>query len=63
MSFPIVALGEVVKYRKDFIQIDDLANYKRCRVQLHAQGIGGEDRGGAGAEEEGGGGGGGDLGE
>ncbi len=39
MSFPMVVLGEVVKYRKNFIQIDDLENYKRCRVQLHAQGI------------------------
>lgn len=39
MSFPMVALGEVVRYIKDFIQIDDLENYKRCRVQLHAKGI------------------------
>ena len=39
MSFPMVVLGEVVRYIKDFIQIDDLENYKRCRVQLHAQGI------------------------
>lgn len=39
MSFPMVALGEVVRYRNEFIQIDDLKNYKRCRVQLHAQGI------------------------
>ncbi len=39
MSFPMVALGEVVRYIKDFIQIDDLENYKRCRVQLYAQGI------------------------
>src|SRR5574341_251734 len=35
----MVALGEVVRYRNEFIQIDDLKNYKRCRVQLHAQGI------------------------
>lgn len=39
MSFPMVALGEVIKHRNQFIQIDDLGNYKRCRVQLHAQGI------------------------
>ncbi|MCE8424764.1 MAG: restriction endonuclease subunit S [Candidatus Methanoperedens sp.] len=39
MSFPMVALGEVIKHRNQFIQIDDLENYKRCRVQLHAQGI------------------------
>lgn len=39
MSFPMVALGDVVRHRNEFIQIDDLENYKRCRVQLHAQGI------------------------
>ncbi len=39
MSFPMVALGEVIKHRNQFIQIDDLQNYKRCRVRLHAQGI------------------------
>lgn len=37
--FPMVALGEVIEHRKDFIEIDDLQSYKRCRVQLHAQGI------------------------
>ncbi len=35
----MVPLGEVVFHRKEFIQIDDLSKYKRCRVQLHAQGI------------------------
>lgn len=39
MSFPMVALGEVIKHRNQFIQIDDIQNYKRCRVRLHAQGI------------------------
>jgi type I restriction enzyme S subunit len=39
MSFPMVALMEVIKHRNQFIQIDDLENYKRCRVQLHAQGV------------------------
>jgi type I restriction enzyme, S subunit len=34
-----VPLSEVIKHRKEFIQIDDLTTYKRCRVQLHAQGI------------------------
>ena len=34
-----VPFGEVIKHRKEFIQIDDLTAYKRCRVQLHAQGI------------------------
>ena len=37
--WPLVPLGEVVSYRKEFIRIDDLETYKRCRVQLHAQGI------------------------
>lgn len=36
---PLVPLGRVLKERKEFIQIDDLAAYKRCRVQLHARGI------------------------
>lgn len=34
-----VPLGQVLQHRKDFIQIDDKERYKRCRVQLHAQGI------------------------
>jgi type I restriction enzyme S subunit len=34
-----VRLGEVLRYRKEFITIDDLATYKRPRVQLHAEGI------------------------
>lgn len=38
-KWPVVPLGQVVKYRKEFIHIDDLQIYKRCRVQLHAQGI------------------------
>lgn len=37
--WPLVPLGDVVTHRKEFIQIDDLSNYKRCRVQLHAQGV------------------------
>ena len=37
--FPVVALGEVVRQRKEFIHIDDMETYKRCRVQLHAKGI------------------------
>ena len=37
--WPIVPLGEVIDQRKEFITIDDLVTYKRCRVQLHAQGI------------------------
>src|SRR5438477_1753164 len=38
-GWPVVKLGEVVRHRKEFITIDDLANYKRPRVQLHVQGI------------------------
>ncbi len=37
--WPQVRLGDVVQHRKHFVRIDDLAEYKRCRVQLHAQGI------------------------
>lgn len=38
-SWPIVALGDVLAHRKEFVVINDLQNYKRPRVQLHAQGI------------------------
>jgi len=38
-KWPMVKLGEVLEHRKEFVMIDDLAEYKRCRVQLHAQGI------------------------
>ncbi len=37
--WPIVPLACAIQYHKEFIQIDDLEDYKRCRVQLHAQGI------------------------
>jgi type I restriction enzyme S subunit len=37
--WPKVPLGEVLKHRKEFIEIDDLADYRRPRVQLHGQGI------------------------
>ena len=37
--WPRVALGEVLRHRKEFIQIDNLAQYKRPRAQLHAQGV------------------------
>lgn len=36
---PNLPLGEVVRHRKEFIEIDDFSTYKRCRVQLHAKGI------------------------
>jgi type I restriction enzyme S subunit len=38
-AWPLVPLGEVITHRKEFISIDDSLKYKRCRVQLHAQGI------------------------
>lgn len=38
-QWPLVPLGEVLQHRKEFIEIDDFVTYKRCRVQLHAQGI------------------------
>jgi type I restriction enzyme S subunit len=38
-SWPKVKLGEVINHRKDFVRIDDLSTYKRCRVQLHVKGI------------------------
>lgn len=38
-SWRMVPLGAVIRHRKEFVQIDDLQQYKRCRVQLHAQGI------------------------
>jgi type I restriction enzyme, S subunit len=38
-NWQVATLGEVVRYRKEFIEINDLESYKRCRVQLHAQGI------------------------
>lgn len=38
-SWPTVPLGQVIKYRKEFIPIDDDTEYKRCRVQLHVKGI------------------------
>jgi type I restriction enzyme S subunit len=38
-DWPWVPLGEVLQQRKEFITIDDLNEYKRCRVQLHAKGV------------------------
>lgn len=34
-----IPLGEVISHRKEFIEINDLEKYKRCRVKIHAQGI------------------------
>jgi type I restriction enzyme S subunit len=38
-KWPVVQLGEVTRQRNGFVLIDDFTEYKRCRVQLHAQGI------------------------
>lgn len=38
-SWRLATFDEVVHYRKEFIEITDTEKYKRCRVQLHAQGI------------------------
>ncbi len=38
-SWPPVPLGRAIKQRAEFVRIDDLQEYKRCRVQLHAKGI------------------------
>lgn len=38
-KWPMVPLGEVMTHRKQFIEIDDHETYKRCRVQLHVQGV------------------------
>src|SRR5436190_9886085 len=37
--WPTLQLGKVIKHRREFVLIDDFTEYKRCRVQLHAQGI------------------------
>lgn len=37
--WPSAPLASAIQYRKQFVQIDDLETYKRCRVQLYAQGI------------------------
>jgi type I restriction enzyme S subunit len=38
-KWPVVQLRKVIQQRKDILLIDDFTEYKRCRVQLHAQGI------------------------
>ena len=39
MGWPVVALGEVVRHRKEFITIQPDETYSRCRVQTSARGI------------------------
>jgi len=38
-AWPRMRLGEVLRYRKEFVTIDDTRTYRRPRVQLHAQGL------------------------
>ena len=39
MGWPVVALGEVVRHRKEFVTIQPEETYFRCRVQTSARGI------------------------
>ena len=39
MGWPVVALGEVVRHRKEFVTIEPDKTYSRCRVQTSARGI------------------------
>ena len=39
MGWPVVALGEVVRHRKEFVTIEPDKTYFRCRVQTSARGI------------------------
>ena len=39
MVWPKVSLGEVVRHRKEFIEIRSDVSYARCRVQTAARGI------------------------
>jgi type I restriction enzyme S subunit len=39
MPIPLAKFADFARYRKDFIEINDLETYKRARVQLHWRGI------------------------
>ena len=39
MGWPVVALGEVVRHRKEFVTIEPEETYSRCRVQTSTRGI------------------------
>ena len=39
MAWPVVALSEVISYRKEFVTIEPDVVYSRCRVQTSARGI------------------------
>lgn len=38
-KWPLASMGTLIVHRNEFVTIQDDAKYKRCRVQLHAQGI------------------------
>ena len=38
-DWKMVKLGEVLRHKKAFIQIDDFQKYKLCRVQTSARGV------------------------
>lgn len=39
IKWPVTSLGEAIEYRNEYIAVNELEKYKRCRVKLHAQGI------------------------
>lgn len=39
LAMPITRLERCLRYRKQFVTIDDTQQYKRLRIQLHGQGI------------------------
>lgn len=38
-KFPLVQLNQVLSHRKEFITINDVQTYKRCRVQIQGRGV------------------------
>src|SRR5258708_6162567 len=38
-TWPTIDFGSILRHRKEFLRIDDLAEYKRARVQLHWKGV------------------------
>ena len=38
-DFDVVKIGDVAVYRREFIEISNTEEYKRCRVQLHKKGV------------------------
>ena len=38
-DWSLAPLGKALSYRKEFIEIDDMQSYKRCRVQSYGKGV------------------------